>query len=129
MMKKLFLFSLFLVLGFGLKTSAQAKADIKFENNSQHLGSFSEKDPVVHATFTFKNIGDSPLVVHEVITSCGCTVPSYSKEPIKPGGKGTIKVTYNGKGKPTGYFKKSIIIRTNAKTPTTRLFIEGSMTE
>ncbi len=128
-MKKLFLLSLFVVLGLGINASAQSKADIKFEKNSQHLGSFSEKEAVVNTTFNFTNIGDTPLVIHEVITSCGCTSPEYSKEPIKPGGKGTIKVTYNGKGKPLGYFKKSIIIRTNAKTPTTRLFIEGTMTE
>lgn len=128
-MKKVFLLSLFIVLGLGINAAAQGKANIKFEKTTQNTGSFSEKSPVVHATYVFTNIGDSPLVVHEVITSCGCTVPEYSKQPIQPGAKGQIKVTYDGKGKPLGYFKKSIIVRTNSSTPTTRLFIEGTMTE
>lgn len=128
-MKKSLLLSLILLIIAGVNASAQGKADIKFDQTSKHVGSFSEKNPVVNATYTFTNIGDTPLVIHEVITSCGCTVPSYSKEPIKPGAKGEIKVTYNGKGKPLGYFKKSIIVRSNAKTPTARLFIEGTMSE
>ena len=95
-MKKVFLLSLFIVLGLGINAAAQGKANIKFEKTTQNTGSFSEKSPVVHATYVFTNIGDSPLVVHEVITSCGCTVPEYSKQPIQPGAKGQIKVTYDG---------------------------------
>ncbi len=128
-MKKIFLLSILFVLGLGINANAQARADIKFEKTTQNVGSFSEKQSVVNAIYVFTNTGESPLVVHEVITSCGCTVPEYSKQPIKPGEKGEIKVTYNGKGKPIGYFKKSIIVRSNATTPTTRLFIEGTMSE
>ena len=51
-----------------------------------------------------------------------------TKEPIMPGKKGTIKVTYNGTGKYPGHFKKSITLRTNAKTEMVRLYIEGDMT-
>ena len=50
------------------------------------------------------------------------------KGPIMPGKKGTIKVTYNGTGKYPGHFKKSITLRTNAKTEMVRLYIEGDMT-
>ena len=77
---------------------------------------------------TFTNIGDAPLVIHQAVASCGCTVPEYTKEPIMPGKKGTIKVTYNGTGKYPGHFKKSITLRTNAKTEMVRLYIEGDMT-
>ena len=65
---------------------------------------------------------------HQAVASCGCTVPEYTKEPIMPGKKGTIKVTYNGTGKYPGHFKKSITLRTNAKTEMVRLYIEGDMT-
>ena len=88
----------------------------------------SENSPVVSCTFTFTNIGDAPLVIHQAVASCGCTVPEYTKEPIMPGKKGTIKVTYNGTGKYPGHFKKSITLRTNAKTEMVRLYIEGDMT-
>lgn len=66
--------------------------------------------------------------IHQAVASCGCTVPDYTKEPILPGKTGTIKVTYNGTGKYPGHFKKSITLRTNAKTEMLRLYIEGNMT-
>lgn len=107
---------------------AQAKADIKFEKTTVNVGDFSETNPVVNAEYTFTNVGNAPLVIHQAVASCGCTVPEYTKEPILPGKTGTIKVTYNGEGKLPGYFKKSITLRTNAKTEMVRLFIEGNMT-
>lgn len=128
-MKKLVLLSLLMVLSLGLVNAQTKTSDIKFEKTTQSVGEFSVKKPTVATTFTFTNVGDAPLVIHQVVASCGCTVPAYSKEPVLPGKKGTIKVTYDGTGKPLGFFKKSIIVRSNAKTPTTRLFIEGTMTE
>ena len=71
----------------------------------------------------------APLVINQAVASCGCTVPSYPKAPIKPGEKGEIKITYNGKGKFPGHFKKTITIRTNATTEMTRLYVEGVMEE
>jgi hypothetical protein len=56
-------------------------------------------------------------------------VPEYTKDPIQPGQKGSIKVTYNGTGKFPGHFKKSITVRTNGKVEMTRLYIEGTMEE
>ena len=63
------------------------------------------------------------------MASCGCTVPTYTKTPIKPGEKGTVKVTYNGKGKFPGHFKKTVTLRTNAVVEMCRLYIEGDMEE
>lgn len=94
---------------------AQTNADIKFDKTTHDFGKFSENSPVVSCVFTFTNIGDAPLVIHQAVASCGCTVPEYTKEPIQPGKKGTIKVTYNGTGKYPGHFKKSITLRTNDK--------------
>ena len=114
MKKVLFLMTL-LVMGVSF-AFAQTNADIKFDKTTHDF------------TFTFTNIGDAPLVIHQAVASCGCTVPEYTKEPIMPGKKGTIKVTYNGTGKYPGHFKKSITLRTNAKTEMVRLYIEGDMT-
>lgn len=106
---------------------AQGGADIKFDKTTYDFGTFSESNPIVTGTFTFTNIGDAPLVIHQAVASCGCAVPEYTKEPVLPGKKGTITVTYNGTGKLSGHFRKSITLRTNAKTEMVRLFIEGDM--
>lgn len=120
--------SLAMLLVFGL-TTIMAQAEIKFDKLAQDLGTFSEEQPVQKAVFTFTNVGDAPLVINQVVASCGCAVPRYDKKPIAPGQKGSINVTYNGTGKFPGHFKKSITVRTNAKTEMTRLYIEGVMTE
>ena len=54
---------------------AQGKADIKFEQTTHNFGTFSENSPVVSYTFKFTNVGDAPLVIHQAVASCGCTVP------------------------------------------------------
>ena len=84
----------------------------------------------MQCTFTFTNVGTAPLIIHQAIASCGCTVPTYTKDPIKPGEKGSIDVTYNGQGKFPGKFRKTITVRTNAKeSAVVRLSIEGTMAE
>ena len=119
-MKKLAFYMLMLVMGIGY-AHAQGQADIKFDKTTHNFGTFSESSPVVSCTFTFTNVGDAPLVIHQA-------VPEYTQEPVMPGKKGTIKITYNGTGKYPGHFKKSITLRSNAKTEMLRLFVEGDMT-
>ena len=126
MMKTLLFTTLMLIAGINM-VFAQAK--IQFDKSEYNFGSFPETSPVQKCTFTFTNSGDKPLVINQAIASCGCTVPSYPKAPIKPGQKGTIEVTYNGKTKFTGHFKKAITIYTNGVPETTRIYIEGTMTE
>ena len=109
--------------------SAQKKAEIRFDKTTHNFGKFSEKNARQTCTFTFTNVGDEPLVINQAVASCGCTVPQYTKEPIKPGQKGELKVTYNGEGKFPGHCKKSITIRTNGVVEMTRLYIEGDMEE
>lgn len=123
-MKKLILTTLFSV--FALVAMAAGEAEIKFEKTSHDFGSFPESEKVTYK-FKFTNTGDNLLVIHQAIASCGCTVPQYPKEPIKPGESGEITVTYNGAGKFPGHFKKSITIRSNAKQEIVRLYVEGDM--
>ena len=124
-MKKTILSCLMLV--FTMAVMAQQPAQIKFEKTTVNFGTISEKSPVATCTFTFTNIGEQPLVINQAIASCGCTVPEYSKEPIPAGGKGEIKVTYNGEGKFPGHVKKSVTVRTNGAIEMTRIYIEGEM--
>ena len=126
-MKKIFL--LLMMLASLVAYAQQEQPEIKFDQTVHNFGTFSEKTPVQTAVFAFTNIGKAPLIINQAIASCGCTIPSYTKEPIMPGEKGTVKVTYNGKGKFPGHFKKSITIRTNGKVEIVRLYIEGDMKE
>ncbi len=128
MMKKLIFTAVLMVCGMAV-TMAQKPAQIKFEKTTHNFGSFPESNPKVTCTFSFTNEGEQPLVINQAIASCGCTVPEYTKNPVKPGEKGEIKVTYNGAGKFPGHFKKSITVRTNGAVEMTRLYIEGDMTE
>lgn len=77
---------------------------MKFEEDMHDFGTINEGDVVEH-TFTFENTGDAPLVVSNAKGSCGCTVPTWSKEPIAPGEKGEMVVKFNSNGKPNNQMK------------------------
>lgn len=128
-MKKVLAFTLlcFVMLTTVFAQSAAKQADIKFDKTSHNFGTFSEDDPVVTCVFKFTNTGTAPLIIHQAVPSCGCTVPTYTKEPIKPGESGKLEIRYNGAGKFPGHFKKSITVRTNGKTKMVRLYVEGTM--
>lgn len=111
---------------FGMSSSALAQAVIKFDKTSHNFGTFKEADVQTHV-FTFTNTGDKPLVIQQAFSSCGCTVPEYTKKPIMPGKTGQISVTYNGKGKFPGPFRKSVTIRSNATNAMVRIYVEGTM--
>ena len=123
-MKKLLLMSLLLVCGISF---ASAQAEIKFDKLTHNFGSFSENESKLTCVFTFTNTGDQPLIINQAVASCGCTVPTYTKEPIKPGEKGIIDVTYDGTDKFPGHFQKTITVRSNGINEVVRLTIEGMM--
>lgn len=108
-------------------TKAENYAEIKFDTLRHNFGKFSKNDPIVKCSFKFTNTGTAPLVIHQAFASCGCTVPTFTKEPIKPGEKGVIDVTYNGTDKFPGHFQKTVTVRSNAVSEVTRLIIEGDM--
>ena len=108
-------------------TQAENYAEITFDTLHHDFGKFSKNAPVVSCSFPFTNTGTAPLIIHQAFASCGCTVPTYTKEPVKPGEKGVIDVTYNGKDKFPGHFQKTITIRSNAVNEVVRLTIEGTM--
>lgn len=125
-MKKI-LFLMVALIGFAM--SSMAQASIKFDKTTHNYGTFSESNAVQKCEFAFTNVGDAPLVINQAVASCGCTVPKYTKTPVKPGEKGVISVTYNGNGKFPGHFKKTITVRCNGTPEMVRLYVEGDMTE
>ncbi|MGI6222891.1 MAG: DUF1573 domain-containing protein [Prevotella sp.] len=127
-MKKILLIAVML-LSCVVYASAQNEAKIKFEKVTYNFGKFSVNNPVQEASFNFINEGKSPLVINQVVTSCGCTVATYTKKPIAPGKSGVIKVKYNGKGRFPSHIKKMITVRTNGVPEMVRLYIEGEMVD
>jgi len=97
---------------------------IKFEYLEYDYGNIMQGDEGT-CEFVFKNTGRNPLVLNNVRPSCGCTVPKWSKEPIKSGEKSSIKVKYNT-GR-VGSFSKSITVYSNATNTPVVLKIKGNV--
>jgi hypothetical protein len=102
------------------------KPQINFEVKTHDFGKINEKDGPVTYVFEFVNKGDAPLVVSRVQASCGCTTPTWTKEPVEPGKKGMITVTYNVTGRP-GLFNKQITVFTNETQEQAVLNIKGEV--
>ena len=99
---------------------------ITFERTEHDFGRINEGDGRVSTVFTFKNEGMSPLILSNVRASCGCTTPTWTKEPVEPGQSGSITVTYNPNGRP-GRFQKTITITSNATDATKKVYIKGEV--
>ncbi|MEZ4926197.1 MAG: DUF1573 domain-containing protein [Saprospiraceae bacterium] len=98
---------------------------IQYENNEYEFSTVDEGEIVKHI-YKFKNTGDVPLVISNCKGSCGCTVPTWPKEPIPPGGSGEIKVEFNSKGKP-GPQRKQVTVTANTTPTETFLVIKGDV--
>ncbi|HTM65259.1 MAG TPA: DUF1573 domain-containing protein [Flavipsychrobacter sp.] len=89
------------------------KTTIEFAETKHSFGTITEGDKVTHA-FKFKNTGSNPLVISNAIASCGCTVPSYPKEPVPPGGEGELVVQFNSSGR-EGHQQKNVMVYSNGQ--------------
>ena len=98
--------------------------EITFETEVIDYGTI-EKGANGVREFKFTNTGKSPLIISNARGSCGCTVPTWPKEPIKPGEQSVIKVKYDTNR--SGPINKSVTITSNAKTPTKVLRIKGNV--
>lgn len=100
-------------------------AELSFEKMQHDFGTIQEGD-VVSETFTFTNTGETDLIISNAKGSCGCTVPSWPKEPIAPGATGEIVVEYNSKGK-SGPQNKVVTITANTDPNITQLKISSTV--
>ncbi|WP_299550157.1 DUF1573 domain-containing protein [Seonamhaeicola sp.] len=86
---------------------------IEFDKTEHDFGEI-EKGTKVSTVFKYKNVGDAPLVITEIKSSCGCTVPQdWSREPLASGGSGEFTVTFNGSG--TNKVSKTITVTANTE--------------
>lgn len=96
-----------------------------FAETSHDFGTINPGDKVSYV-FEFTNTGEADLLISDAKGSCGCTVPEFPKEAIKPGEKGELNVKFNSAGK-HGIQKKTVTIHTNTAAGTETLTINASI--
>lgn len=122
-MKKFVALVMFIALGTAL--NAQDKvAKIEFKESIIDYGEIAKGSDGIRV-FEFTNTGSIPLVVSNVVSSCGCTIPKKPKNPIQPGETGVIEVKYDTNR--VGPIRKTITVTSNAETPTVALKIKGKV--
>ena len=100
-----------------------AYAQIYFATTDHNFGDVNQGEKV-QEVFKFKNTGKAPLILQNVLTTCGCTVPEWPKEPVPPAGEGEIKVIFDSTSK-IGRQNKVVTIRSNSRGGDYRLRISA----
>ncbi len=122
-MKKFVALTVFVLMGIAL--NAQTKvAKIEFKEDTIDYGEIAKGSDGVRV-FEFKNTGNVPLVISNVASSCGCTIPKKPEKPIQPGETGVIEVKYDTNR--VGPIRKTITVTSNAVTPNIALKIKGKV--
>ena len=110
-------FSLVAIAAFMMTVSCEKpESKMEFAEKEFDFGTITQGDKVEHI-FTFKNTGKADLLIKDAKGSCGCTVPDYPKDPIKPGAEGNIKVSFNSAHK-MGKQHKTVTLTANTKQGT-----------
>ncbi len=108
---------------------AKGAAEIQFQTTSHDFGRISASGGKVSYKYTFTNTGNEALVIINVTNGgCGCTTPGFTREPIEPGKKGYVSVTFDP-ARFKGEFNRSITVSSNAKKSKTRLKFSGYITD
>lgn len=100
-------------------------AKMVFDHTEFNFGSVDEGAEVEHV-FRFTNSGKVPLLITDARSTCGCTVPTWPKEPIPPGNGGDIKVVFNTLNK-AGQQKKEVTLTANTYPSQTKVFMTGTV--
>ena len=124
-MKDKLLIPLLLILSITANAQSADSAYIKFEKNKHDFGDIIQGTRVENV-FSFINAGKIPLLISNVITTCGCTAPTWPHEAVPPKGKGEIKITFDSRGK-MGMQNKVITIMSNASGSPHRITITANV--
>jgi hypothetical protein len=106
-----------------IEVDTSSFAQMEFEEVSFDFEELYQGEKVEYI-FHYKNVGNIPLIFQNVLTTCGCTAPEWSKNPLQPGEKGELKVVFDSSAK-IGRQNKVITIRSNAKSGDYQLRISG----
>ncbi len=99
--------------------------EFNFASESFDFGAIAEGE-IVDYIFSFTNVGEAPLVIQSASASCGCTVPSYSREPVPVGGTGEIAVRFNSKNK-KGNQAPTVTVTANTYPKVQKLRLKGTV--
>ncbi len=122
---KRFLLLMLSALAIALCVAAKDSASIKFNETKVDLGQIHAAKGKVTFSYKFTNAGTAPLIIVSVSNGgCGCTRPSFPKEPIAPGKSGTISITFDPTGR-AGELNREVSVRTNGKPKTVKLRFSG----
>lgn len=113
-------------VGYAQTAAGNSKAPLKFEQEVIELGTVKEVDGVKKVTFLFKNTSKTPVVIQKIESSCGCTTPSFSREPIRPSQNGKIVVEFDPKNRPGKFTKVLYIYVTQSNIPI-QIAVKGSV--
>ena len=119
-MKKIILVAMIALISF----TASAQAKIKFKTETIDYGQIEKGSDGVRV-FEFTNIGNADLIIQDVKSSCGCTVPEKPKDPVAPGKTGVIKVKYDTQR--VGKIRKTITVYSNATEAIKAIKIKGEV--
>ncbi len=106
-------------------SETRTKTAVQFAETAHNFGTIKQ-DSKNTKIFKFENTGNEPLIIENATGSCGCTVPKFPKEPIKPGESGEIEVVYSP-GKQQGAQTKTVTITANTNPITTTLNISANV--
>ncbi|MDD4068308.1 MAG: DUF1573 domain-containing protein [Bacteroidales bacterium] len=106
------------------KNQVGSQAEITFEKIEHDYGDVP-KNGNGETTFSYKNTGKIPLILSNVRSSCGCTVPAWSREPLMPGQSASIRVKYNTAN--PGPINKTVTVESNARENRVVLRIKGKV--
>jgi hypothetical protein len=119
-MKKIILVAVIALISF----ATYAQAEIKFKTDTIDYG-IIDKGSDGERVFEFTNTGNAPLLITDVKSSCGCTVPEWPKTPVAAGAKSSIKVKYDTNR--IGKIRKTVTVYSNATEPIKALKINGEV--
>ena len=132
MTKRFILASLVLLLAFSSLSFSQTKekkASIQLDSTTANIGTFPKSASSKTVVYTFKNAGDDKLVFYDAKPDCGCIKVQLPEKPIKPGKKGKIVVTYNGRRKSPGRYNHKINFACSGNPAYFQLRLRFVMTE
>ena len=127
-MKRLLFLGIAVLMLSSMVFGQQKEPTMTFTKVKHDFGNIKQEDGPASVTFEFTNTGGKPIIITDVKSSCGCTTPTWTRQPVAPGQKGTIVAVYNPANRP-GHFSKTVTVTSNATNSPIVLNITGNVQE
>lgn len=114
---------LYLLISVFIATPFDAESKVEWLGPTLHeFGDIYHHEPAVHR-FEFRNVSKTPIIIDNARPSCGCTIPTWSEEPVLPDSVGVLEVEYDARD--LGYFKKKVKVYFSGQRKAEILYLEG----